>query len=286
MGDGMDMQGAALSPKPMTPRRVKRRSVMTRGATNRQSSSSRRSHSNNRSSTRTSRRKYQHPVTKIMEQQSTGQLKPPHAPYPTPQDKLSLTESNVRSFTANINQSQPNNLNMGSQQGSNHNTYQNYSFHHPKPKPDPIYYNMSASTTTLQQTWNNNNTANGNSQGHFNPTYQHSNPNLSYSPDHNEEYYTNRPPSVRSSYSNFHGARHLSSYNMPGATENVFAGLSGQLNQQHSSGAAQPQAIPQVPSRAGRSASRESVRSMAFLNNGPPAYNLNYHTPPDSETTM
>lgn len=35
-----------------------------------------------------------------------------------------------------------------------------------------------------------------------------------------------------------------------------------------------------------RTASRESIRSMAFLNNGPPAYNLNYHTPPDSETTM
>lgn len=59
-----------LSPKPMTPRRVKRRSVMTRGTNNRQSTNSRRSHSSNRNSVRSSRRKYQqNPVTKLMEYQ-------------------------------------------------------------------------------------------------------------------------------------------------------------------------------------------------------------------------
>lgn len=55
----------------MTPRRVKRRSVMTRGTNNRQSTTSRRSHmSTNRNSMRSSRRKFQqNPVTKLMEYQ-------------------------------------------------------------------------------------------------------------------------------------------------------------------------------------------------------------------------
>lgn len=60
-----------LSPKPMTPRRVKRRSVMTRGTNNRLSTNSRRSHSSsNRNSMRSSRRKFQqNPVTKLMDYQ-------------------------------------------------------------------------------------------------------------------------------------------------------------------------------------------------------------------------
>lgn len=59
-----------LSPKPMTPRRVKRRSVMARGTNNRQSTTSRRSHTNNRSSVRSSRRKIQqNPVTKMISYQ-------------------------------------------------------------------------------------------------------------------------------------------------------------------------------------------------------------------------
>lgn len=59
-----------LSPKPMTPRRVKRRSVMTRGTNNRQSTNSRRSHNSNRNSMRSSRRTkhfQQNPVTKLMD---------------------------------------------------------------------------------------------------------------------------------------------------------------------------------------------------------------------------
>lgn len=55
----------------MTPRRVKRRSVMTRGTNSRQSTNSRRSHSSsNRNSMRSSRRKFQqNPVTKLMDYQ-------------------------------------------------------------------------------------------------------------------------------------------------------------------------------------------------------------------------
>lgn len=159
--------------------------------------------------------------------------------------------------------------------------------------------------------------------GLSNPVYQHSTTNLNHSPELNEEYYgtngTNRPPSVRSSYSNFHGTRPLSSYlggggggMAPGGVtnrgynvspsgggistgggsqpvENVFANLTasnvgGQMMTNGNGNGSDPITIPALPHR--RSVSRESLRAMQFLNSGPPAYNLNYHTPPDSETTM
>lgn len=168
---------------------------------------------------------------------------------------------------------------------------------------DPIYYNMSQSTTFFEPSWNSssstNLTAHGNggasggqneSQGHYNPTYQHSTPNLTTNPEMVDEVseYNNRPPSVRSSYSNFHGARAHSTNITTPDNENVFVGLTNNQQQQPRS---QPMPIPQLPSR--QSASRESIRSTAFqrydqlpYDNGPPAYNLNYHTPPDSETPM
>lgn len=206
---------------------------------------------------------------------------------------------------------------------------------------DPIYYNMNSSSPLLQQqtSWGVSTSSpqgmgavpgGGIHAGLSNPVYQHSTTNLNHSPELNEEYYgtngQNRPPSVRSSYSNFHGTRPLSSYLGGGGTggvaqpggitnrgynvsppgqqggttagggqvENVFANLTngGNTNQQQqyggitggSAGGTDPIAIPQLPHR--RSVSRESIRAMQFLNSGPPAYNLNYHTPPDSETTM
>lgn len=157
--------------------------------------------------------------------------------------------------------------------------------------PDPIYYNMSQSTTFFEPSWSSstNLTAHGpnvETQGHYNPTYQHSTPNLvaANNAEMVDEVYNNRPPSVRSSYSNFHGARPLNS-NVTD-NENVFVGLNTMTSSDMQPNRSQPMPIPQLPSR--QSASRESIRSMAFLNNGPPAYNLNYHTPPDSnsETTM
>lgn len=158
--------------------------------------------------------------------------------------------------------------------------------------PDPIYYNMSQSTTFFEPSWNSSSSTNltGHGQqatenhGHYNPTYQHSTPNLTVNnPEMVDEVY-NRPPSVRSSYSNFHGARPHST-NMTD-NENVFVGLNTMTSNDMQPNRSQPMPIPQLPAR--QSASRESIRSMAFLNNGPPAYNLNYHTPPDSnsETTM
>lgn len=158
--------------------------------------------------------------------------------------------------------------------------------------PDPIYYNMSQSTTFFEPSWNSSSSTNltahaqnVETQGHYNPTYQHSTPNLAVNnAEMVDEVYNNRPPSVRSSYSNFHGAR-LHNSNVTD-NENVFVGLNTMTSNDMQPNRSQPMPIPQLPSR--QSASRESIRSMAFLNNGPPAYNLNYHTPPDSnsETTM
>lgn len=159
--------------------------------------------------------------------------------------------------------------------------------------PDPIYYNMSQSTTFFEPSWNSSSSTNltaahaqnVDTQGHYNPTYQHSTPNLATNnPEIVDEVYNNRPPSVRSSYSNFHGTRPHST-NITD-NENVFVGLNTLTSNDMQPSRSQPMPIPQLPSR--QSASRESIRSMAFLNNGPPAYNLNYHTPPDSnsETTM
>lgn len=293
-----------LSPKPMTPRRVKRRSVMTRGTNNRQSTNSRRSHaSNNRNSMRSSRRKIQNPVTKLMEfqnhhQQLQHQPQPHQSNQPNPhfqqhqshrasksytsaqhhENSAYLTKSNLKHLNSDIPVA---NLNKSFCKPTNFT--QNI-------VPDPIYYNMSQSTTFFEPSWNASSSTNlasphdqqqpAATQGHFNPTYQHSTPNLNApNPEMVDEVYNNRPPSVRSSYSNFHGTRPLST--SVAESENVFVGL----NNMHSM-RSQPMPIPQLPSR--QSASRESIRSMAFLNNGPPAYNLNYHTPPDSnsETTM
>ncbi|XP_060654324.1 uncharacterized protein LOC132789970 isoform X2 [Drosophila nasuta] len=361
-GDAHDQDGGELSPKPMTPRRVKRRSVMARGSHGRQSSgggsSSRRSHhgSSNtlrskhggggggagdsssgsyvRSSTRSSRRKYhQNPVTKLLDQQQQlqqqQQYQQPQLGSFHRQEKRSLTASNLQCFNDDI----VNNSNnvaasqLGSLGKSNSHYYNSYRKNIPL---DPIYYNTNGQGMLMP----------GMEQqaspplpppppapigggGHYNPSYQHSTTHLNDVGHPNDEMYNNRPPSVRSSYSNFHGSRPLSTaYN---TTENVFAGLSGasasppqapctpplyqqhplhqQQQQQPHHQQQQSQYLPPPPvpepapayvtaqphghmSFSKRTASRESIRSMAFLNNGPPAYNLNYHTPPDSETTM
>lgn len=288
-----------LSPKPMTPRRVKRRSVMTRGTNSRQSTTSRRSHTNtnpNRTSTRSSRRKYhnQNPVTKLMEQQQQQlqqqQSKKKFASFHH-NENPSLTASNLLSFNTDMSPlpppPQPPPL-----MAKRHSTYNNFS---QNIAPDPIYYNMGTMNNTQ---W----TTSSTMGGHYNPTYQHSTPNLLIAGssnaldnenEHVDDLYNNRPPSVRSSYSNFHGTRPLSSYNASNhPTENVFAELTQQipplppLTSHHHRNLPPPMLETQNIPLSRRSASRESIRAMAFINSGPPAYNLNYHTPPDSETTM
>ncbi|KAH8283635.1 hypothetical protein KR018_010292, partial [Drosophila ironensis] len=370
-----DQDGGELSPKPMTPRRVKRRSVMARGTQGRQSTGggSRRSHHGSsgtlrskhgghghgggggsgggadsssgsyvRSSTRSSRRKYQqNPVTKLLDQQlqqqhHSHQQQPHLGSFHRQAAKLSLTASNLQSLNDDIvnNSNLASNLNSG-QLGSlgkgNRHHYHSYRKNIPL---DPIYYNTNGQGVVLDEPGSPTlppppplpsqvhlQVGGG---GHYNPSYQHSTTHLNdvgHGPA--DELYNNRPPSVRSSYSNFHGSRPLSTAYGSGPGENVFAGLNGasasppqapctpplyqqhpmhlqqqqQQQQQAQHQQQQQQYLPPPPmdpapayvsamSFSKRTASRESIRSMAFLNNGPPAYNLNYHTPPDSETTM
>lgn len=337
----------SLSPKPMTPRRVKRRSV--RGTSSRQSRRSDRgtagSSNTHRSSTRGSRRKiHQNPVTKLMEQQNSfPSFK--HNNNPT------LTENNLKSLNNNYvvsnqyhhpmpkreianlvpSKSQPA-LNSFQKQTNKPTTSSSaISRHTPT---DPIYYNMNSSSPLIvqQTSWNATSTPSPQaysnhyhhhhpndaaaSLGHTNPTYQHSNPNLADGPEMNEYYQTTRPPSVRSSYSNFHGTRPLSYNQNPAgpsnAQENLFAGLTQQQHQsqnrnqqnrkpqpqqhhpqqhhpqqQYYHQPSQSQAVPQAAIMKRAAGSRESLR---FLSGAPPGYSqtnhYNHHTPPDSETTM
>lgn len=197
-----------ISPKPMTPRRVKRRSIMQRGTTSRHSTSSRR-HNTARTSTRSSRRIAQNPVTRLLEQQ---------------QQKIQASDS-------------PNS---------------------PSPVESlPNYYNSTSNTNLTSQ-------INWQSNGHANPTYQQSSIQSLNEPDDFDDLYNNRPASVRSSYSNFHGTR----------------ALNYSTKQYHS------HATPQVPQKRSSNPNRHSMRSVAFLNNGPPAYSSQGHTSVDSETTI
>lgn len=200
----------AVSPKPMTPRRVKRRSVMTRGSPGRHSTSSRRQ-SHSRSSTRSSRRTTQNPVTRLLEQQ---------------QQKC--------------------------------NAYDSPASPSPIESPLPNYYSSSNNNLIAHQSWHMSN-------GHSNPNYQQSSQQSLNDTEELDELYNNRPASVRSSYSNFHGTRALS-YSPP--------------KHYHS------HATPQVPQKRNNS-NRNSMRSMAFLNNGPPAYSSQQgQSPIDTETPM
>ncbi|XP_025831503.1 uncharacterized protein LOC108739783 [Agrilus planipennis] len=189
----------AVSPKPMTPRRVKRRSVMQRGSSGRYSTNSRR-HSTARSSTRSSRRTAQNPVTKLLEQQEK-----------------------VQAYGNPTNQSQTEAL--------------------------PSYFSVSNNNL-----WKNN--------GHTNPTYQQSSVQSLNESDDFDELYNNRPASVRSSYSNFHGTR-------------VLNNSGPQMFNNH--------ATAQVPQKR-NNPNRQSLRSKLFLSNGPPAYNAQGSV--DSETTF
>lgn len=200
---------APISPKPMTPRRVKRRSVMQRDSSSRHSTTSR--HSNVRSSTRSSRRIPQNPVTKILEQQQKMH-------YDNTVTSLSVEQ--LPNIYSNI---------------SNDNLV-----------AVPSNYRVS--------------------NGHTNPMYQQSSTQSLNEQDDFEDLYNNRPASVRSSYSNFHGTRELNYNN----SQNYYCN----------------HATPQVPHKRGNNPNRNSLRSTAFLKNGPPAYNTQDPRFNDFETTI
>lgn len=276
-----------------------------------------------RSSTRSSRRKVHHvnPVTKLMEQQNSF----PSFKHST---HSNLTENNLKTLNNDYilnnqyhhqipkkemmpSKSTPA-LNSFAQKQSNKAELTSAAMNRHTPT-DPIYYNMNSSSPLIvqQTTWNDTSTPSPQayatnhfhhhhqtrndaaaSLGHTNLTYVHSNPSLVDDGEMNEYYQAHRPPSVHSSYSNFHGARPLSYNPNPGGPrentkENLFAGLTQSQAHQHRPQtlyqSTQPQAIPQVPQKKAGSRDR-------FLNNAPPAYHpynqFNHHTPPDSETTM
>lgn len=131
------------------------------------------------------------------------------------------------------------------------------------PEPLPIYYNSVSNSDLISQQWQVN--------GHTNPTYQQSSTQSLNEQDDLDELYNNRPASVRSSYSNFHGTRAIS-YGAP----------QSQYYHSHS------HATPQVPLKRQGNPHRQSMRSMAFMNNGPPAYSTQHATSGtlDSETAI
>ena len=109
--------------------------------------------------------------------------------------------------------------------------------------------------------------------GHSNPSYKQSSIQSLNDNDHLEDIYNsnNRPASVRSNYSNFHGARVLS-YHHSSKIVNTDV-------------AAKAQAQAQVPIK--RHDNRQSMRSNVFLINGPPPdYHLSGTTISNSETTI
>lgn len=118
----------------------------------------------------------------------------------------------------------------------------------------PNYYTNAS--TAPQNNWQSN--------GHANPTYQQSSIQSLNEHDDFDDLYNNRPASVRSSYSNFHGTRALN------------------YSSKHYHG----HATPQVPQKRSTNPNRHSMRAVAFLNNGPPAYSSQGHTSVDSETTI
>lgn len=126
------------------------------------------------------------------------------------------------------------------------------------PEPLPMYYNTTSCELIAQQHhWQVN--------GHTNPTYQQSSTQSLNDQDDLDDLYNNRPASVRSSYSNFHGTRAIS-YGAP------------QYYHNH--------ATPQVPQKRQQNVARQSMRSTAFMNNGPPAYSTQGQNSVDSETTI
>lgn len=265
-----------LSSKPMTPRRVKRRSIMTRGTNVRHGTSNKKINFKNSSSKRKSKKStHQNLVTNIVEElQMNNQPSRYIMPLPYSTETSALTISNLQILNKDI-------IIPTSKVAIYQQTTVN---------PDPIYYNMNTGSH-IQQTCNFTNSSNASNQkrnGYVNESFQNSIPNLSHSPEPEEPYY--RSPSARSSYSNFHGARSLGSYNSK--KENLFINISDKNTSK---------TISQVPRRQNfinhntrnvlNKFDQSNVEfakdgSLSFLNTGPPAYNLNYHTPPESEIAM
>ncbi|XP_015587563.1 uncharacterized protein LOC107264145 isoform X1 [Cephus cinctus] len=195
------IQDDSVSPKPMTPRRVKRRSVISRDGTRR---------SSRRSSVRQSRRK--NPVNRIMDQQESLYANTPPSNL-TNQNVNSLSQgtinydriSNTWDRDRNSNW-QPEAVNMAVSspvvwnQDSNYSNTSNFSTQN---LPN---WDGSSSTRNLTDNWQNNELNPMQWQGQSNPTFQRTS-TQSLNGEDMDDLYSNRPASARSSYSNYHGVR-------------------------------------------------------------------------------
>ncbi|XP_011254828.1 uncharacterized protein LOC105250172 isoform X1 [Camponotus floridanus] len=249
---------SSVSPKPMTPRRVKRRSVISRDGTRRSNT--------RRSSVRQSRRK--NPVNRIMDHQENlyantgpgaciGSLTNQNVSTLSQGDRaLNYDRITIGGWDRERNVPvdrnwQPEAVNMAvsspalwpppppSNQDSSNN-YSNASSGFPPGQSPPggdwdQQHAITSSTRNLTDNWQ---PASGELsamqwQGQSNPTFQQTS-TQSLNGEDLEELYSNRPASARSSYSNYHGVR----------------------------------ATPQVPNRT--DIVRQSQRQ--FVLSGPPAY--------------
>ncbi|XP_043677782.1 uncharacterized protein LOC122633673 isoform X1 [Vespula pensylvanica] len=193
----------SVSPKPMTPRRVKRRSVISRDGTRR---------SSRRSSVRQSRRK--NPVNRIMDHQES--LYANTAPSNlTNQNVNSLSQGTLNydrisvSWDRDRNSNwQPEAVNMAVSSptlwtGQDNNNYSNTSNYSNQNLP---IWDGNSSTRNLTDNWQENDLNTMQWQGQSNPTFQQTS-TQSLNGEDLEDLYSNRPASARSSYSNYHGVR-------------------------------------------------------------------------------
>lgn len=241
----------SVSPKPMTPRRVKRRSVISRDGTRR---------SSRRSSVRQSRRK--NPVNRIMDHQEslyanttasnlTNQNVNSLSQGTLNYDRISMSwdrdrNSNWQPEAVNMAVSTPtlwnhhhhhhhhHHNNHPSNQDSSANNYSNSSGNCTASGQSYPNWDANSSTRNLTDNWQPSELSPMQWQGQSNPTFQQTSTQSLNSGEDLDEIYNNRPASARSSYSNYHGVR----------------------------------ATPQVPNRS--DIVRQSQRQ--FVLSGPPAY--------------
>ncbi|XP_043789574.1 uncharacterized protein LOC122713304 isoform X1 [Apis laboriosa] len=248
----------SVSPKPMTPRRVKRRSVISRDGTRR---------SSRRSSVRQSRRK--NPVNRIMDHQEslyanttasnlTNQNVNSLSQGTLNYDRISMSwdrdrNSNWQPEAVNMAVSSPALWNNNHHPHPHHSHSHHHHHHqHPSSQQDSsnnysngsgndytaagqTYPNWDANSSTrnLTDNWQPSELSPMQWQGQSNPTFQQTS-TQSLNGEDLDDIYNNRPASARSSYSNYHGVR----------------------------------ATPQVPNRT--DIVRQSQRQ--FVLSGPPAY--------------
>ncbi|XP_017881313.1 uncharacterized protein LOC108625651 [Ceratina calcarata] len=197
------VQDESVSPKPMTPRRVKRRSVISRDGTRR---------SSRRSSVRQSRRK--NPVNRIMDHQESlyANTTPSNL---TNQNVNSLSQGTLNydrismSWDRDRNSNwQPEAVNMAVSSPAlwNQDSSNNYSNTTNVTSQDYPNWDANSSTRNLTDNWQPSELSPMQWQGQCNPTFQQTS-TQSLNGEDLDEIYNNRPASARSSYSNYHGVR-------------------------------------------------------------------------------